>query len=101
MRRQLIYLGTILILVLCLSGQVLEIFDRWDNTFQTGNDSEYSTVIVALIAGAVLSLARFALSVFHSVSARFGFLSLSLAHSAARIHPVVFIGYSPPAPLRI
>ena len=49
-----------LILTLCIWGHVSEIFDHWDNTFQTGNDIEYSTVIVVLIAGAVIAFAHVA-----------------------------------------
>jgi hypothetical protein len=57
MQRKLIQLGATLILTLCIWGHVSEIFDYWDNTFQTGNDIEYSTVIVALIAGAGFGIA--------------------------------------------
>jgi hypothetical protein len=48
----------VLLLTLCLWGHLSEIFDYWDNTFQTGNDIEYSTVIVALVAAAVVGLAQ-------------------------------------------
>ena len=101
MRRQLIYFGAILILMLCVWGHVSELFDHWDNTFQTGNDIEYSTVIVALIAGAVFGVTRFALAVLRSVSARFGLLSLGVTCPTAQPHPIAFVGNSPPPPLRI
>lgn len=60
MRRRLVQFGAILILLICICGHVAEIFDHWDNTLQTGDDVEYSTVIVALIVGAVLGLAHIA-----------------------------------------
>ena len=59
-RRRLIHFGATVVLTLCIWGQVSEIFDHWDSTSQTGNDIEYSTVIVALMAGPVLGLAHVA-----------------------------------------
>lgn len=47
-----------LVLLVCLICPLLEITDRWDNTLQTGNDSEYALVVVALCLGAALLLAR-------------------------------------------
>ena len=69
MRRRLIQCGTTLILTLCVWGHVSEIFDHWDNTFQTGYDIEYSTVIVVLIAGAVIAFAHVAATLIRVVSA--------------------------------
>lgn len=101
MRRQLIQFGTTLILTLCIWGHVSEIFDHWDNTFQTGNDIEYSTVIVVLIAGAVIGFAHVAALVLRTVSAT-SYLSLLFAASAlAAPSPAPFVGHSPPPPLRI
>jgi ABC-type spermidine/putrescine transport system permease subunit I len=34
-------------------------FDRWDHTIQTGNDSEYSLLVLALCVGLAYSFARF------------------------------------------
>ena len=76
-------------------------FDHWDNTFQTGNDIEYSTVIVALIAGAVIGFAHVAAIVLHTVSATSCLLPLFVADPLAAPNPVAFIGQSPPRPLRI
>jgi hypothetical protein len=44
------------ILAVCLLCQVAEIFDRWDHTLQTGDDTEYTFVVLALCAGAAISL---------------------------------------------
>jgi hypothetical protein len=100
-RRQLIQFGTTLILAVCLWGHVSEIFDHWDNTLQTGNDIEYSTVIVALIAGAVFWLAQVAAKVIRARSATFCLSSLFVASLPSTPSPVLSIGHSPPQPLRI
>jgi hypothetical protein len=39
-------------------GHISEVFDHWDNTFRTGNDIEYSTVMVALVVGALICFAH-------------------------------------------
>ena len=101
MRRKLIQLGTILILTLCIWGHVSEIFDHWDNTLQTGNDLEYSTVVVALIAGAVLGLVHCAAVVLRTVTPTLGNLSLLVVSFPASASPVVLVSHSPPQPLRI
>jgi hypothetical protein len=52
-RRHLLQFGAFLLLLVCLCAQVAETFDFWDHTLQTGNDIEYSLVIVVLIVGAL------------------------------------------------
>ena len=47
-------LAALAVLVICLGSHVSELFDTWDNTFQTGNDIESSFVIAALTLGAAL-----------------------------------------------
>ena len=47
-------------LAICLSCQVTEIFDQWDHTAQTGNDTEYTFVVIALCVGVAYSLKWFA-----------------------------------------
>jgi hypothetical protein len=100
-RRSLIQFGTTLILMVCLWGHVSEIFDHWDHTLQTGYDIEYSTVIVALIAGAVFWLARVAAKLIRARSARFSLLSPLVASLSYTSGPVASISDSPPLPLRI
>ena len=100
-RRKLLQLFAAVVLALCAWGHVSELFDHWDNTFKTGNDIEYSTVIVVLIAGAVIGFVRFAFSV---LAAPLGALHVgpSLRSAAAAIpNSTDLIGYSPPSPLRI
>jgi hypothetical protein len=100
-RRKLIQLGTTLILTLCMWGHVSELFDHWDNTFRTGYDIEYSTVIVAVVAGAVIALAHLLANVIRSVSATHSRLPLVGFYTLVLPIPAVFIGHSPPLSLRI
>jgi hypothetical protein len=48
-----------LALLTCLICPLVELFDNWDHTIQTGNDTEYALVILALCVGAAYSFARF------------------------------------------
>jgi hypothetical protein len=48
-----------ILLITCLVCPLVEMFDRWDHTIQTGNDSEYALVLLALCLGAAYSLTRF------------------------------------------
>jgi hypothetical protein len=48
-----------LILAVCIICQVTEMFDQWDHTLQTGNDTEYTFVVLALCAGVAYSLKWF------------------------------------------
>ncbi len=54
MRRAIIHIMIIAILAVLVWGYVGEVFDQWDQTIQTGNDLEFSLVLVALSLGAVL-----------------------------------------------
>jgi hypothetical protein len=45
-----------LILVVCIGAPVAETFDRWDHTYQDGNDTEAALVVISLCIGAALSL---------------------------------------------
>ena len=90
------------ILTLCLWGHVSEVFDHWDNTFQTGNDIEYSTVIAVLVAGAAIALGRLAELVLRKVSiAPYRLPLFASCSQLAASKAVDFIGHSPPTPLRI
>jgi hypothetical protein len=100
-RRQLIQLGTTLILTLCIWGHVSELFDHWDNTFRTGYDIEYSTVIVVVVTGAVIAFAHLLANVIRSVSATHVRLRLFSIYRLVLPIPDVFIGHSPPLSLRI
>jgi len=49
----------LVVLLTCLICPLLETFDSWDDTIQTGNDTEYTLVILALCIGIAYSFARF------------------------------------------
>jgi hypothetical protein len=59
MRSRVSILTATLVLTVCLAGQVAEVFDQWDNTLQTGNDTEYTFVVLALCVGVAYSLKWF------------------------------------------
>jgi hypothetical protein len=48
-----------LALFICIVCPVVEMFDNWDHTIQTGNDTEYTLVVLALCVGVAYSFARF------------------------------------------
>jgi hypothetical protein len=48
-----------LVLLTCLVCPLVEMFDHWDNTIRTGNDTEYALVILALCVGVAYLFARF------------------------------------------
>jgi hypothetical protein len=48
----------LLALLTCLICPLLEMIDSWDPPIQTGNDTEYTLVIVALCVGGAYLVAR-------------------------------------------
>lgn len=100
-RRHLLQFGAFLLLLICLYAQVAETFDFWDHTLQTGNDIEYSLVIVVLIVGAGIGLTHVAAVATRTVSLM-SCLSTSLGgYNSSAPRPVANTGYSPPKPLRV
>ena len=47
-----------LALFICVVCPIVEMFDNWDHTIQTGNDTEYALVVLALCVGVAYSFAR-------------------------------------------
>ena len=47
-----------LVLAICFVCPLVEMFDQWDHTIQTGNDTEYALVAVALCVGASYAFVR-------------------------------------------
>ena len=47
-----------LALAICFVCPLVEMFDQWDHTMQTGNDTEYALVVLALCVGAAYTFAR-------------------------------------------
>src|SRR5713101_3163777 len=58
MRTRMSRAAVMIVLLTCLVCPVLETFDHWDHTLQTGNDTEYTLVLLALCVGMVSALAR-------------------------------------------
>ena len=101
MRERVIQIVATFILVLSLWGHISEIFDHWDNTLQTGNDIEYTTVIVMLVAGAGIVVAYAAARVARNSALTSCPLPVFASHTRATFRAADFIGHSPPRPLRI
>lgn len=101
MRRRLLQFGSILVLTLCLWGHISELFDHWDNTFRTGYDVEYNTVIVVLAAGAVIAFACALAQLIPTHSATDFHFAVSTFYTSVATDCSEFIGHSPPVPLRI
>lgn len=47
-----------LLLLTCVVCPLAELFDTWDHSMQTGNDTEYALVVFALCVGLAYSMAR-------------------------------------------
>ncbi|HKT87597.1 MAG TPA: hypothetical protein VJQ59_04140 [Candidatus Sulfotelmatobacter sp.] len=101
MRQHLIQFGSLLLLTLCIWGHVSELFDHWDNTFHTGYDVEYNTVIVVLAAGAVIAFARVLAHLIPTHSATDFRFAASTIYAPVATDCSDFIGHSPPLSLRI
>jgi hypothetical protein len=59
MRSRASRITAVVVLLTCLICPLLELFDSWDDTIQTGNDTEYALVVLALCVGVAYSFARF------------------------------------------
>ena len=99
-------ISAVVVLLTCLICPILETFDSWDDTVQTGNDTEYTLVILALCVGVAYSFAHFtfksellgfvAKSAFGSGSQK-SFLSSPCSFTLLLLDATSF----PPLPLRI
>ena len=106
MRRISGHLVIAIVLITCLVCPLVEIFDHWDHTLQTGNDTEYALVVLALCVGVAYSLARFILkSALLSFVAKNVFASYAQKSffSASRSFTLLLFDATspPPLPLRI
>ncbi len=100
MRLRLLQFVALCLLVVCLCGHIAETFDFWDHTLQTGNDIEYSLVILALVAGAGFGIVHVAI-VMRAVSLTHCLLLSLDPSSSCAPPPVASTCCSPPQPLRI
>src|SRR5467141_5099874 len=95
-----------LALFICVVCPIVEMFDNWDHTIRTGNDTEYALVVLALCVGVAYSFARF---IFKSALLRFVAKSVfaSCVQKSFFSAPSSFTSLlfdapsSPPLPLRI
>lgn len=58
MKSRTSFIAVALILATCLGCPLVEMFDRWDKTLQTGTDTEYVFVVLALCVGVAYVFAR-------------------------------------------
>lgn len=96
MRRQLLQFGAFLLLLVCLCGHIAETFDFWDHTLQTGNDMEYSLVMVAWVAGAGFGIVHLAALVMRTASPTSCLLAPLVASSFCAPSPLASAGDSHP-----
>ncbi len=58
MRGVLLRVAVLVILAAVLGGHVTELFDRWDQTLQTGREIDFTVVSIAACAGFALVAAK-------------------------------------------
>jgi hypothetical protein len=88
-----------ILLATCLVCPLVEMFDHWDRTIQTGNDSEYALVALSLCVGAAYSFARLIVKCSEARrSAKFGFApSVQISFQSAKFSfDSLFNAISPP-----
>jgi len=92
-------------LLICFVCPVIELFDYWDHTVQTGNDTEYALVVSALCIGIVFTLARLAVAILSNFAVFNTSSTLPSIRNArlSLIASATFVGAStsPPLNLRI
>jgi len=97
-RKYIIQYGAALVLAISLAGHVSEIFDHWDNTVQTGGDVDYGAVMVAVLAGAVLTLPHVVRLIICALSVK-TYLSFSPSGAIRRAPILIFAVEQPPPPI--
>ena len=91
------------IVAIVIGAPLMETFDRWDQTFQDGNDTEINLVIVALCVGVGLALAGASLAHVRR-SARSGCRIALTPPSTLSTRPTLsppIPNSRPPTPLRV
>jgi len=59
MRQKVLHSVLVMIVVLILGGHVTELCDQWDRTLTSGQDADYSIVLLAACVGFVFVVARY------------------------------------------
>jgi hypothetical protein len=94
-------LATAVVFAVCLGAPVLEMFDRWDQTPQTRNDTEANLIVIAACVGVALIAVRKLLKPVLA-SVRHEPVSISRPwHSVSGVSAAATPEISPPIPLRI
>jgi hypothetical protein len=106
MRSRTSQITVTIVLLTCIICPLVEMFDNWDHTIQTGNDIEYAFVVLALCVGVVYSFARFiiksALLGFVAKSVFASYIHNSFFSRSPSFNFLLFDATSPPPlPLRI
>src|SRR6266849_2719970 len=89
-----------LVLAICLVCPLVDMFDYWDHAAQTGNDTEYTLVILGLCLGTSYALARAILGISGSTRSKWAAATdcFLLTFSRGSLNPLVtaLISASPP-----
>jgi hypothetical protein len=101
MRRVLMQVVGILVIGTCVVCPILEMFDHWDHTAQTGKDTESTLMVVALSVGLMIPAAGIvALPSLRPVASGVSVVAVApLSHCLFADVPVPVS--EPPPPLRI
>ena len=62
------YIVGAMALAICILCPLVDLFDQWDAALQTGHDTEYPLVALALCVGLAFALARFVIALPPNVS---------------------------------
>lgn len=91
------------IMAICLGGPIAEMFDRWDQTSNDGNDTEADIVLVALCAGIAFATGTIVvINRIRSLSSISAPVSKASPRLWQRLQPILPIPTSsPPAVLRV
>ncbi len=106
MRSRTSHVTAAVVLLICLVCPLIDAFDGWDHALQTGNDTEYTFVVLGLCIGVAYPLAWFVRR-FPSVKSAFELVSDFCANKPFCWRRwdsffVVLVPLSPPVlPLRI
>ena len=105
MRSRASLITGVIALAICLACPFVDAFDQWDHALQTGNDSEYPLVILALCVGMAFALGELIVTLspnFLTSSIRYTLQSaLNTLSFFVRPTTLVFASASPPFSLRI
>ena len=96
MRAKIVRAVATLTLLTCFVCPVLQMFDHWDHELQTGQDTEYTLVVVALCVGTVLALAKL-IATFFPGSAATRFIPECRSYRRSNFDTLCFAGFDPPS----